>query len=116
MAVLSSIFGREVAPAVGAQMISATELPPELRPYYKDILTKAQALYNDRTSQGYQPYQGPTIAEFTPEQQQVQAGIAGLVGTGTPAYQEAMGMTREAATPFIQQDKLKSICLLINKQ
>ena len=101
MAVLSSILGRrEVAPAVGAQMISATELPPELRPYYKDILTKAQALYDDRTSQGYQPYTGPTLAEFTPEQQQVQAGIAGLVGTGAPAYQEAMGMTREAATPY----------------
>ena len=101
MAVLSSLFGRnEVAPAVGAQMISATELPPELRPYYKDILTKSQALYNDRTSQGYKPYQGPTLAEFTPEQQQVQTGIAGLVGSGTPAYQEAMGMTREAATPF----------------
>jgi len=101
MAVLSSILGRrEVAPAVPAQMISATELPPELRPYYKDILTKAQALYNDRTAQGYQPYTGPTLAEFTPEQQQVQAGIAGLVGTGAPAYQEAMGMTREAATPF----------------
>jgi hypothetical protein len=101
MAVLSSLFGRnQVAPAVGAQMISATELPPELRPYYKDILTKAQALYNDRTSQGYQPYTGPTIAEFTPEQQQVQAGIAGLVGSGEPVYQEAMGMTREAATPY----------------
>ena len=101
MAVLSSILGRrEVAPAVGAQMISATELPPELRPYYKDILTKAQALYDDRTSQGYQPYTGPTLAEFTPEQQQVQAGIAGLVGSGAPAYQEAMGMTREAATPY----------------
>jgi hypothetical protein len=101
MAVLSSILGRrEVAPAVPAQMISATELPPELRPYYKDILTKAQALYNDRTAQGYQPYTGPTLAEFTPEQQQVQAGIAGLVGTGAPAYQEAMGMTREAAAPY----------------
>ena len=101
MAVLSSILGRrEVAPAVGAQMISATELPPELRPYYKDILTKAQALYKDRTAQGYQPYTGPTLAEFTPEQQQVQAGIAGLVGSGAPAYQEAMGMTREAATPY----------------
>jgi hypothetical protein len=101
MAVLSSILGRrEVAPAVGAQMISATELPPELRPYYKDILTKAQALYNDRTAQGYQPYTGPTLAEFTPEQQQVQAGIAGLVGSGAPVYQEAMGMTREAATPY----------------
>ena len=101
MAVLSSILGRrESTPAVGAQMISTTELPPELRPYYKDILTKAQALYNDRTAQGYKPYTGPTLAEFTPEQQQVQAGIAGLVGTGAPAYQEAMGMTREAATPF----------------
>jgi len=101
MAVLSSLFGRnEIAPAVGAQMISATELPPELRPYYKDILTKSQALYNDKTSQGYKPYQGPTLAEFTPEQQQVQTGIAGLVGSGTPVYQEAMGMTREAATPF----------------
>ena len=31
MAVLSSLFGRnEVAPAVGAQMISATELPQNL--------------------------------------------------------------------------------------
>ena len=101
MAVLSSILGRrESTPAVGAQMISTTELPPELRPYYKDILTKAQALYNDRTSQGYQPYTGPTIAEFTPEQQQVQAGIAGLVGSGEPLYQEAIGMTREAVTPY----------------
>ena len=101
MAVLSSILGRrESTPAVGAQMISTTELPPELRPYYKDILTKAQALYNDRTAQGYKPYTGPTLAEFTPEQQQVQAGIAGLVGSAAPAYQEAMGLTREAATPY----------------
>ena len=101
MAVLSSILGRrESTPAVGAQMISTTELPPELRPYYKDILTKAQALYNDRTAQGYKPYTGPTLAEFTPEQQQVQTGIAGLVGSGEPLYQEAMGMTREAATPY----------------
>ena len=101
MAVLSSLFGRrEVAPAVGAQMISATELPPELRPYYKDILSKAQALYQDKTAEGYKPYTGPTLAEFTPEQQQVQTGIAGLVGSGAPVYQEAMGMTREAATPF----------------
>jgi len=101
MAVISSILGRrESIPAVGAQMISTTELPPELRPYYKDILTKAQALYEDRTAQGYKPYTGPTLAEFTPEQQQVQAGIAGLVGSGAPVYQEAMGMTREAATPY----------------
>jgi len=101
MAIWSSLFGKqEVTPAVGAQMISTTELPAELKPYYKDILSKAQALYNDRTSQGYQPYTGPTLAEFSPEQQQAQAGIAGLVGTQAPVYQEAMGLTREAATPY----------------
>jgi len=101
MAVLSSLFGRrEVAPAVGAQMISATELPPELRPYYKDILSKAQALYQDKTAEGYKPYTGPTLAEFTPEQQQVQTGIAGLVGSGEPVYEEAMGLARQTATPF----------------
>ena len=101
MAVLSSLFGRrEVAPAVGAQMISATELPPELRPYYKDILSKAQALYQDKTAEGYKPYTGPTLAEFTPEQQQVQTGIASLVGSGEPVYEEAMGLARQTATPF----------------
>ena len=101
MAVLSSLFGRrESAPAVGAQMISTTELPPELRPYYKDILSKAQALYQDKTAEGYKPYTGPTLAEFTPEQQQVQTGIAGLVGSGEPVYEEAMGLARQTATPF----------------
>ena len=101
MSIWSSLFGKqEIKPAVGGQMISTTELPAELKPYYKDILTKAQALYNDRTSQGYQPYIGATLADFTPEQKQVQTGLAGLVGSQAPAYQEAMGMTREAATPF----------------
>ena len=101
MSIWSSLFGKqEIKPAVGGQMISTTELPAELKPYYKDILTKAQALYNDRTSQGYQLYEGATLADFTPEQQQVQTGLAGLVGSQAPAYQEAMGMTREATTPY----------------
>ena len=100
MAVLSSLLGVGQQQPVAGPAIATTAFPAELAPYYKDILSKAQALYEDRTAEGYQPYQGPTIAEFTPEQQQVQAGIAGLVGSGAPAYQEAMGMTREAATPY----------------
>ena len=101
MSIWSSLFGKqEIKPAVGGQMISTTELPAELKPYYKDILTKAQALYNDKTDQGYQLYEGATLADFTPEQKQVQSGIAGLVGSQAPVYQEAMGMTRDAATPF----------------
>ena len=101
MSIWSSLFGKqEIKPAVGGQMISTTELPAELKPYYKDILTKAQALYNDKTDQGYQLYEGATLADFTPEQKQVQSGISGLVGSQAPVYQEAMGMTRDAATPF----------------
>ena len=102
MSIWSSLFGQqEIKPAVGGQMISTTELPAELKPYYKDILSKAQALYNDRVAdQEGNIYQGQTLAEFTPEQVQAQTGIAGLVGTQAPVYQEAMGLTRDAATPF----------------
>ena len=102
MAILSSIFGRGTpTPQVPGQVISTENIPKELQPYYKDILSKAQALYNDRVADPEgNLYQGQTLAEFTPEQQQAQTGIAGLVGTQAPIYQEAMGMTREAATPF----------------
>ena len=102
MAILSSIFGRGTpTPQVPGQVISTENIPKELQPYYKDILTKAQALYNDRVAdQEGNIYQGQTLAEFTPEQQQAQTGIAGLVGTQAPVYQEAMGLTRDAATPF----------------
>ncbi len=76
------------------------EIPDELKPFYKDILGKSQALYQDSVSQGYQPYTGPSLAEFTPEQQQAFTGIAGLQGQQAPVYQEAMGMTRDAAAPI----------------
>ena len=70
MAVLSSLLGIGQQQPVAGPAIATTAFPAELAPYYKDILSKAQALYEDRTAEGYQPYQGPTIAEFTPEQQQ----------------------------------------------
>jgi len=86
MSIWSSLFGKqEIKPAVGGQMISTTELPAELKPYYKDILTKAQALYKDKTDKGYQLYEGATLADFTPEQQQVQTGLAGLVSSKKPS-------------------------------
>ena len=100
MGIISSIFGeRPSAPQTGGFTVGA-EIPKELAPYYKDILSKSQALYDDSVSQGYQPYTGPSLAEFTPEQQQAFTGIAGLQGQQAPIYQEAMGMTRDTATPF----------------
>ena len=104
MGILSSLFqtGAPVQQVAGPA-ISAQGIPKELAPFYKDILGKAQALYNERTSEGYQPYQGPTIAEFTPEQQQAFTGLQGLVGTAAPVFQEGMDLTRTAAAPMTSE-------------
>jgi len=98
MAILSSLFGSsQQQPAVGAQQITTTEIPSELKPYYTDILGKAQALYNKRVEEGYKPYEGPTMAQFTPEQQATFTGIAGLQGQVAPKFAEAEELTRQAA-------------------
>ena len=108
MGFLSSLFqtGTPVPQVAGAP-IGVSQLPKELAPYYKDIMGKAQALYNDRTAEGYKPYTGPTMADFTPEQQQAFTGIAGLQGSQAPVFGEAMDLTRSAATPMTQ-DQLTS--------
>jgi hypothetical protein len=98
MAILSSLFGAsQQQPAVGAQPIQSAEIPTELKPYYTDILGKAQALYNKRVEEGFKPYEGPTIAQFTPEQQATFTGIAGLQGQVAPKFAEAEQLTRDAA-------------------
>ena len=104
MGILSSLFQTGApAPQVAGPMLGTSKLPEELAPYYKDILGKAQALYNERTDEGFQPYQGPTIADFTPEQQQAFTGISGLVGQQAPVFQEAMDLTRTAAAPMTSE-------------
>jgi hypothetical protein len=104
MGILSSLF-QTGAPTqqVAGPVLQTAQLPKELAPYYKDILGKAQALYNERTKEGFQPYQGPTIADFTPEQQQAFTGISGLVGQQAPVFQEAMDLTRSAAAPMTSE-------------
>jgi len=104
MGFLSSLF-QSGAPTqrVAGPAIATSKLPEELAPYYKDIMGKAQALYNERTAEGYKPYSGPTMADFTTEQKQAQAGISGLVGSQAPVFDEAMNLTRSAATPMTQE-------------
>ena len=98
MAILSSLFGAsQQQPAVGAQPITTSEIPKQLAPYYTDILSKAQALYDKRVEEGFKPYEGPTIAQFTPEQEATFAGIAGLQGQVAPKFAEAEDLTRQAA-------------------
>ena len=98
MSLFSSILGGQGATPIGnPQAITTTEIPTQLAPYYTDILGKAQALYNKRTDEGYKPYEGPTIAQYTPEQEATFTGIAGLQGQVAPKFAEAEQMTRDAA-------------------
>jgi len=104
MGILSSLFqtGAPVQQVAGP-MLGTSKLPEELAPYYKDILGKSQALYNERTAEGFKPYSGPTMADFTPEQQQAFTGISGLVGQQAPVFEEAMDLTRSAAAPMTSE-------------
>ena len=96
MGILSSLLkSAPAAPTVSGQAIQVSEIPSELKPYYKDILGKAQALYDKRVKEGFQAYQGPTLAKVTPEQEQAYAGIAGLQGMAAPKFSEAEQLTRE---------------------
>ena len=66
----------------------------------KEMLEKGQALYKQRTDEGYKPYEGQTMAELTPEQQQAMTGLSGLVGTTKPIYDEAAGLIRGTTDKF----------------
>lgn len=70
--------GRSSAPAPTNQTVTQTNLPEYARPYFENLLNRAQAL----SYQGYQPYQGPRIAGFTPEQQRLQAETGALETPG----------------------------------
>jgi hypothetical protein len=106
MAVLSSLFniGTQYpsAPPQGT-MVSSQKLAEEISPFYKDLLAKSQALYNQQTEEGYTPYTAPTMAQFSPEQQQSFAGIQGLVGSQKPVYDEGMALTRGTTRRFTPQ-------------
>jgi hypothetical protein len=100
MAIISSFFGEQTPPAgVGGFAVGA-EIPEELKPYYTDIMGKAQALYGQRTAAGYQPYTGPSLAPFSAEQEQAFTGLQGLVGGVAPKFAEAEELTRGAAAPI----------------
>ena len=89
------------------QTVTKEEFPPEIRPYITDILERAQAQEEARQAVGYPVYPGPRIAAFTPEEQAAQAGVVSLVGSQTPTFDIAKGLTAAAAmedtAPAIQE-------------
>jgi hypothetical protein len=79
------------------QTVTKEEFPPEIRPYITDILERAQAQEEARQAVGYPVYPGPRIAAFTPEEKAAQAGVVSLVGSQTPTFDIAKGLTAASA-------------------
>jgi hypothetical protein len=92
-------FGGGSPPPPPAQqtVTQQTEFPKELKPYIKDILSKAQAIQEKREEEGYTAYEGPQIAEFTPEQEKAFAGIEGMVGAGQQYFDPATRLAASSA-------------------
>jgi len=100
MGFLSSLFGSSKSTPATTTQINTSKLPEEIAPRVKEVAEEAKRLYDQRVAEGYIPFEGDTIAPFTQQELDSQAGIEGLVGTSAPLQQEALGITRQAGEKF----------------
>jgi len=90
--------GSPPPPPPSNQSVSQTsEFPAELKPFIQDVLGKSQAIQEKRESEGYIPFEGPQIAEFSPEQEQAFTGIQGLVGQGQEYFDPSADLAKSSA-------------------
>jgi len=88
----SSILGiGESSPRVAptGTVVTEEKLATEIAPFYKDLLAKSQALHDARLEEGFQPFQGQTVADLTEDEIRAREGIRGLVGSQQADYDEA---------------------------
>jgi len=80
-------------PPVTTTSVQTKEIPEELKPYVKEVLSEAQDIYKTRKGEGYVPFTGQEIAGFTPEQERAFDLTSDVVGQtqafATPAAQFA---------------------------
>jgi hypothetical protein len=85
-----------------------TTIPEEIKPFVSDVLEESQAQFKQRMEEGYVPYEGAQIAQFTPEQEQAfqatrgifEQGLAGTpLGQSTTYLAPALGATTASTLP-----------------
>jgi hypothetical protein len=107
MAFLDFLFQGSPPPSVTTYGTSTTGLPQWLNDYTQGLVTKANAV----AGEPYQPYGGPRVADFTPDQQQAfqltrdaQGNWQSAYDSGQNAIQSAMGLSgADAAAPYLNQ-------------
>ena len=65
-----------------------------------NILEEARKIYEAKKGEGFQTYDQPRIAGFTPEEQAAMSGIAGLVGAGRQYFDPAAQLTKGLGQRF----------------
>jgi hypothetical protein len=100
MGFLSSLFGSSKSQPQVTQVQQTQKLPDEIAPKVAEVADEAKRLYDERVATGYEGYGAATIAPFTQQELDSQAGIEGLVGTSGPLQQEALGIIRQAGEQF----------------
>ena len=78
----------------------AYNLPTDYKSGLADILSEAKKLYEARKQTGFQTFEGPRIAGFTPEEQAAMTGIAGLVGSGASYFDPATDLAKGLGEKF----------------
>ncbi len=88
-------------------------IPDELKPFVTDILEESQAQYQQRQDEGFVPYEGAQLAQFTPEQEQAfqatrgifEQGLSGTpLGQSTTYLAPALGATTASTLPTTAAD------------
>jgi hypothetical protein len=85
--------GSSPPPPASQTVRQETTIPDELKPFVTDILEESQAQYQQRSEEGYVPYEGAQIAQFTPEQQGTP------LGQSTTYLAPALGATTASTLP-----------------
>lgn len=72
---------------------TTSSLPPEIAPYYSDLLGRAKTISN----QGYTTYGNPRLADFSADTNQAFNDIRGIASAGTPGYDQAVNAAQGIA-------------------
>jgi hypothetical protein len=106
MGVLDFLFEGQPPVSVTSYGSTVESMPKWYSDYTQGLISKANAV----ASEGYQPYNGPRIAGFTPDQQQAFDMTRSNIGSYQPAIGSAANLTNSAgatnivgaAAPYMQ--------------
>lgn len=93
MGVLDFLFQGSPPPSTTTYGESTTGIPQFMSDYTQGLLSKANAV----AAEPYQPYGGPRLAQFSPEQERAFELTGQSVGQFMPSIQAGMDLTRQAA-------------------